>query len=83
MNRIGKEITGLWRFWSVRFDLIMYSAMGYFIANPGEVGKLIALLPDRWRPVAAVMVPALLFAARSGTGAAARHKFAAEVKGDD
>ena len=55
-----------WKFWSVRFDAIMYAVMGYFIAYPAEVEKLVGALPESIRPVVAFVVPILLFAAKTG-----------------
>jgi len=55
------------KFWSVRFDFIMYSVMGYFLANPHELDKLIDLLPDSIRPIVAFLVPMILFAAKTGS----------------
>ena len=76
---IFNKLLEFWRFWSVRFDLIMFSIMGYFIANPDKVPELVKLLPESLHPIAAVLVPAMLFAARSQTGAVSRKKAVAEA----
>lgn len=54
-----------WRFWSVRFDALMYTVMGYFIAYPNELNELVKLMPQALQKPLAFIVPILLFSAKT------------------
>ncbi len=68
-----------WRLWSVRFDAIMYAAMGYFIAYPAELDKLVAALPESLQKPVAFAVPILLFSMKTGSRVVKQDKVAVRV----
>lgn len=67
MNMIENWAAKWWRMWSTRWDAIEYAVLAYFILNPDEVMKLVALLPEGIQPIAALVIPVVLFAAKTGT----------------
>jgi hypothetical protein len=68
-----------WRLWSVRFDAIMYAVLGYFIAYPAELDKLVEMLPDGLQKPVAFAIPIVLFAAKTGSRVVKQEKVAARV----
>ena len=50
-----------WRMWSVRLATIPALIAGYLTAYPGELPKLVAYVPEDWRPLAGVLVSFVVF----------------------
>lgn len=65
-NWLIDEARHIWRFWSVRLAMVAAAVAGYFTAYPGELAKLVDMVPEQWRPLASIAVGVLVFSAATG-----------------
>lgn len=67
MKLIENWAEALWRAWSIRLAAIAGLIGGYFAAYPTELQKLIALVPEDFRPVASLAIGLVIFGTATGT----------------
>lgn len=66
MKLIENWVSHLWRAWSIRLAMIAGLVGGYFAAYPGELQRLVALVPEEWRPLASIIAGLLIFSTATG-----------------
>jgi hypothetical protein len=57
----------IWKLWSVRLAALAGIVAAYFAAYPGELEKLIAIVPEQYRPLASMAVGLFVFATATGS----------------
>jgi hypothetical protein len=66
MKLIENWAEALWRAWSIRLAMIAGLIGGYFAAYPAELQKLVALVPEQYRPLASIVAGLLIFSTATG-----------------
>lgn len=67
MKLIENWTQHLWKAWSIRLAGIAAVAGAYFVAFPGELQRLVALVPADYREVVSVLAGLLIFTTASGS----------------
>jgi hypothetical protein len=55
------EARALWRLWSVKIAAVGGLLIGYLMSDPTLLPRIVAYVPEEWRPVASVAVGFLAF----------------------
>ena len=66
MKLIENWVHYLWRAWSIRLAAIAGIVAAYLAAYPDELQKLIAIVPDEYRPIASLAIGVFVFASATG-----------------
>lgn len=67
MNLIEDWAEKVWKLWSVRLAALAGIVAGYFAAYPGELQKLVGMVPEAYRPVASLLIGVFVFATATGS----------------
>ncbi len=59
---LASELRTLWRYWSVKLAALAGLVVAYLISDPTLLPRIVAHVPEGWRPVASVLVGFLAFA---------------------
>ncbi|WP_062788591.1 hypothetical protein [Novosphingobium capsulatum] len=62
LSKIRAEAGSLWRLWSVKMAALAGLIVTYLMSDPTLLPRLVAYVPDRWRPLASMAVGFAVFA---------------------
>lgn len=62
MTKLLGECRELFRFWSVQLAALGGLVVAYFMSDPTLLPRMVALVPEEYRPVAAALVGFVAFA---------------------
>lgn len=67
MNMIENWTQKVWKLWSVRLAALAGVVAAYFAAYPGELQKLVSMVPEGYRPLASMAIGLFVFATATGS----------------
>ncbi|WP_179504339.1 MULTISPECIES: hypothetical protein [unclassified Sphingomonas] len=62
MNNLMIELRSLWRLWSVKLAALGGLIVAYLMSDPTLLPRVVAYVPEGWRPLASVAVGFAAFA---------------------
>jgi len=62
LKTLSAELRDLWRLWSIKLAALAGVLIAWLTSDPTVLPQLVAYVPDRWRPLAALVSGFLGFA---------------------